>query len=148
MPVEGRDENGLEGDGALILAPLGDGKDPALRLVEDGRRVARLIIAEADDIGGGGDHRAQDGFFLDDAGVVLDVGRGRHGIGQTREIADAPDLFELVPAAQVIRDRDEVHRFGPVGQGGDGVPDDAVGLAVEIVGGQDLLCFEDGFPLK
>ena len=54
-------------------APLGNGEEGLLGLVERGVDVARVVVADRGDLAGGLDQPAHYPAALDDVGVVLDV---------------------------------------------------------------------------
>ena len=57
---------------------------------------------------GGKSEIAEDGFFFDDAGVVLDVGDARQAVRQLRKIRNAAGGFEFAAAGEVFHQRDDV----------------------------------------
>lgn len=57
---------------------------------------------------GGVNKIAKDGFFFDDAGVVLDVGNFGHAVGKSGEIGSAAGGFQIAVAVKFFGESDEV----------------------------------------
>ena len=86
-----RDEPGLQ-------PVVGDGEDRALGLVEDQVRFLVGLVGVGQDLVGRENQVPQRRLLLDDARVVLDVGRARHAVGQRRDVRRPADVVELAGA--------------------------------------------------
>ena len=71
-------------------------------------------------------------LFLDDARVVLDVGRSRHAVDERGDVGGAADFVELAGAAQLFFERDEIDRVAALGELDHLVEDAPVRVAEEI----------------
>ncbi len=71
--------------------------------------------------------------LLDDAGVVVDVGRRRHDVEQPRHIGNAAHLLEFAGSAQFLGDGDGVDRLVGVEQQLDGGEDRTMRRDVEVL---------------
>ena len=80
-------------------AVLGDREDRALRLVEQQIRLLLRLVGLGEDLVRGVDQVPERRLLLDDAGVVLDVGRARHAVGERGDVRRAADLVELARCA-------------------------------------------------
>ena len=90
------------------------------------------------DLGRRVDQRAQDRLVLHDAGVVGDVRGGRHALGQLGQVGGAADVLQLVARPQRVGERDQVDRLVALAQVEHRPEDLAVGLAVEVLGDDQL----------
>src|SRR5258708_5937857 len=74
----------------------------------------------------------------DDTRIILDVPTGWDFVGQVTNGAVATDLFELVAFLQLISERDEIGRLPALVELEHRSIDDAMRIAVEVVGPQEL----------
>ena len=118
--------------GEAFLAPLlRDPEDPALGLIEQLVGGQAPVVDLLDDAGGGLDEPAEDGFFADDAGVVVEIGGRRHRVHQLGEVFRAAGRIELAPAEQLVAQRDVVDHHPLLGHRHHGAEELAVGVLVE-----------------
>ena len=78
------------------------------------------------------DQAAQRRLLLDDARVVLDVGRVRHAVDERRDVGRAADLVELARARELVLERDEVDGLAALDEADHLVEDAAVRVAEEV----------------
>ena len=71
-------------------------------------------------------------FLFDDAGVVLDVGRTRHAVGQRRDVGGSADLVEVAGASKLLLERDEIDRVAALAERDHLVEDAPVRVAEEV----------------
>ena len=86
------------GDEAGLQPVVGDGEDRALGLVEDQVRFLIGLVGVGEDLVRRVDQIPKRRLLLDDARVVLDVGRARHAVGERRDVGRPADLVELAAA--------------------------------------------------
>src|SRR6266436_4039091 len=84
-----------EADADAVFGELGDG---GFGVVEDGVGAVFALKGALLDVVRGMDEIAEDGFFFDDARVVLDVGDAGHAVGEGGEIGSAAGSFEIAAA--------------------------------------------------
>ena len=89
-------------------AVFGEGEDGGFGVVEDGVGAVFAFEGALLDVVRGVDEIAEESFFLDDAGVVLDVGNFGHAIGERGEIGRAAGSFEIAAAMELFGEGDEV----------------------------------------
>ena len=77
-------------------------------------------------------------------GVVRRVGRGRHELGQGVHEVSPPGALEHALALELGAEGDDVDLLAALVQREDGLVDEAVGVAVEVVGGEELDDDRDG----
>ena len=135
--VAGIDEL-AELDEAGAQPVLGDLEDRPLGFVEQGVGVLLGLVRTRQDVGGRLDQPPHRRFFLDDLGVVLDVGRARHAVGEGADVGRPADFFNLVRSRQLVLDGDEIHRLAAVGERHHLLEDAAVRIAEEVLGVDDL----------
>ena len=137
----------LHRDRVALELLRGDVKDQGFRAVEQQVGFLRLLVAFAGDVGRGANERAEDGFLLDDAAVILGIGRGRDDGRQRRQVAGSADFFEQVALFQRLRDRDEIDgRIGLV-ERQEGREDVPVGVFIEHGVVEQLRRVDEGFFL-
>ena len=98
----------LDADEAGFDAIFGETEDDGLGAVENHVGVVAGGESLLLNFGGGVNQAAQDGFFFDDARVVLDVGDARQAVGELRNVGHAAGGFEFAAAVQVFHQRDDV----------------------------------------
>ena len=119
-------------------ALLREVEDDLLRAVDELRRLADALLAEAGDLLPGADQPSKGCRLLDDARVMLDVrGRGDER-GELRHARGTADLLELAALLELVRERDRVDRLALRPQREARPVDRAVGAAVEIGRVEDL----------
>ena len=131
----------LEAAGRAVLADLE--QDP-LRPVDGDLGVVRLLVADRRDPPGGADQVAQHRLALDDAAVVLDVDRRRHGVHQAGQVGRAADRLQPIAPRQLVGQGDEVDRLALAVQAEHRLVDVGVLLAVEIGRPQEVGDLQDG----
>ena len=117
---------------------LRDVEDRLLRLVEDDPRLLLRLERGMDDAVAGVDEVPEDRLLLDDAAPLLDVGDAGDAVDERRQVRGAADRLQRGAPYQLVLERDEVDGLGALGERGHRVEDPAVGLAVEVVAGEDL----------
>src|SRR5215213_10876850 len=119
--------------------PVGDAVDELLRRVERLADVLGLpegVLGDAaPDVYDGPQERLAAHYLRVPAGV----GRRRHALDYLEDVSPAPDLLELVDAAQFVGQRELVYGFAARVQAHHGAVDDPVYLGVEILR-RELLC--------
>ena len=128
------------GDATLLL----DGEDLLLAQVQQGRDVAGVLIAELGDLVADADEGAQNALFAHDAGVVRGIGGGRHELGQSVDELASAGALERAVALELRAQRDDVDLLAAVVELHDGAEDQAMGVTVEVVGGEQLCDGGDG----
>ena len=93
---------------ALPGAVLRNREDRLLGFVEDRVGVVLGVPGPRRDGLARVNQRAQRGLLLDDAGVVLDVGRPRHAVDQAGDVGRAAHVVELAGLRQRFLERDGV----------------------------------------
>ena len=111
---------------------LGDLEDRLFRIVEDQVGVVLGLIRGREDAVRGVNQVAESGLLLDDAGVVLDVCRARHAVGERRDVGRPADLLQLPCARQLLLERDQIDRVAALAQVHHLVEDAAVRVAEEV----------------
>ena len=140
-PVQQVAHQGVHALEALLHARafLADGEDLLLGLVQNAlHRLALGVERIRGDLVAHRQQFAQDALLAHDLRITADVGRAGHVLGQLVEVEDAPHLFGLAHALQVLEDRDHVGRLAVVDQLADGGIDLLVLVAVEIALGQQV----------
>ena len=72
-------------------------------------------------------------LLLDDARVVLDVGRARHAVDERGDVGRAANLVELARATELFLERHQIDRVAALGELDHLVEDAAVRVAEEIL---------------
>ena len=121
-------------EAALLL----DGEHLLLAAVEQVGGIAGVLIAELGDLVAHADERAQHALLAHDAGVVARVGRRRHELGQRVHELAPPGALEHALALELGADGDHVDLFAALEQREHAAVDEPVGVAVEVVGGEQL----------
>src|ERR1700740_104899 len=99
-----------QSDEVLFEVFLADRKQTLLRLIEQGLEVHVFLVAQTDDISGSRDESSKSTFSSDDVGVMHDMGRGRHSINQTGQVAHAADFLEGMSFLEFIGCGQDVDR--------------------------------------
>ena len=81
---------------------------------------------------------AQRRLFLDDARVVLDVGRARHAVGEGGDVRRPADFVEVAGARELFLQRDEVDRVAALAEHHHPIEDAAMRVAEEVLGVDQL----------
>ena len=103
-------------------------------MLQDFFRGILVLVAARHGLVGDLDQAAQRRFLLDDLGVVLDVHRARHAVGEARQVGGAPDAFEFVGALEFFFEGDQVDGLGGVHQLEHLLEDPAMAVEVEVLG--------------
>ena len=128
------------GDAARLL----DGEHLLLAAVEQVGGIAGVLVAELGDLVAHADERAQDALLAHDVRVVRGVGRGRHELGQRVDEVAPPGALEHALALELGADGDDVDLLAALEQREHAAVDEPVGVAVEVVGGEQLGDRRDG----
>jgi hypothetical protein len=115
-----------------------DFKNRAFRLVEDDVGFVLGLVGVCQDLVGGKDQAPEGRLFLDDARVVLDVGRPRHAVDERRDIRGPADLLEIARAAQLLLEGDEIDGVAALDELHHLVENAPVRIAEEIARVDDL----------
>ncbi len=120
-------------DEAVAHLAVGDGEDGVLGLIEDDVGFLLRLVGVRQDLVRRENQTAERRLLLDDAGVVLDVGRPRHAVDQRGDVGGPADLVDLSGAAELILQRDEIDGVAALRQLHHLVEDAPVRVAEEIV---------------
>ncbi len=85
----------LERDEPVADLVVGDREDGVLGLIEDDVGVLLAVVGSGENLVGREDQTAEGGLLLDDAGVVLDVGRARHAVHERGDVGRTADFVEV-----------------------------------------------------
>ncbi len=136
--LEGRAED----DGDRLRRALRFGArelvDGLLGAVDELLDDAHVPVAFGGDLLAHGDEVAEAPLLVDDRGVRSDVGHGGRRVGELGQVARPADLRELLAIAEPRGHRDDVDRRAQRGEVVRGLEDLAVGVAVEMLGLEDL----------
>src|SRR5690606_15359869 len=126
-------------DDAVTLAParllLRDLEHGLLGVVEDLLAAAPLRVEDGlADLRGGADELTQDGALADDVDVGADIAGAWGVLDERRQIRQAAGLLEAAVVLQPLRDGDDVEGLALRVQRRDGLEDQAVIVAVEVLG--------------
>src|SRR6267143_5358392 len=127
----------LDGDEAGADAVFGELEDGGFGVVEDGVGAVVALEGALLNVVRGVDEIAEDGFFFDDARIVLDVGDARHAIGEGGEIGRAAGGFEIAAAVKLFGESDEVDGLLAFTEG-DHLGEDAAMLIEEEIFGLEI----------
>ncbi len=84
------------------------------------------------------DQRAQGRALAENLRIGAGIGGARRLVGQRGQVFEAAGVLELVTVAEVLRDRDDVAGMSILGKRGDRPENQAVILAIEVVGDDDV----------
>ena len=113
---------------------VGDRENRVLGLIEDDVGVFLGLIRVRQDFVGREDQTAERRLFLDDARVVLDVGRARHAIDKGGNVGGATDRIDFTGPLQFVLERDQVDGVAAFGELDHLLEDAPVRIAEEVVG--------------
>ena len=147
QPVIGVVQQRLERREAGVDPLLADCEQLALRAVDGFLDLGRVLVADAGDAAGRADQPTEDGFALDDPRVLRGMNRSRGLVAQAGQVGAPADRLELFAPLERLRDRDDVDRLATLEQVDDGGVDAAVGLAVEVLGTQELCDLDYGIAV-
>ena len=125
-------------DEAVAHLVIGNGEDRVLGLIEDDVGLLVGLVRRREDLVRREDQVPECRLLLDDARVVLDVGRARHAVHERGDVGRASDLVDLARPAELLLQRDQVDGVAPFGEPDHLVEDPAVGIAEEVAGVDDL----------
>ncbi len=120
-----------EADADAVFGELEDG---GFGVVEDGVGAVFALKGALLNIVRGMNEIAEDGFFFDDARVVLDVGDAGHAVGEGGEIGSAAGGFKIAAAVEFFGEGDEVDGLLAFAEGDHLGEDAAVLVEEEILG--------------
>ena len=123
---------------ALADAVLGDVEDRLLGAVEEDGRFLLTLEAGLHDAVARVDQVPEDRLLLDDPAPLLDARDARQPVQEARQVGRSAHRLEGGAPAELVLQGDEVDGLTALGEGGHGVEDPTVGLAVEVLAGQDL----------
>jgi|GEM_PF-6400366 len=92
----------------LAHAPVRDLEDHLLGTVQDVPHRIFGVVGLGHDLGPVMDQKTQDVFFLDDAGIMGNIGSGRDDVGQGRQITGPADLFKGAFIPELFDQRDQI----------------------------------------
>jgi hypothetical protein len=144
QPVVGVVEERLEGAEAVRAAVLADREQLRLGPVYGLLDIRAVFVADRGDLAGGADEAAKDGLALHDAAVLGHVDGGGSVVAESGKVSGAAHRLQIVVAFQGLGDGDDVYRLAMLEELEHGAEDAAVGLAVEILGVQEVRHFDDG----
>ena len=121
-----------ERDEAGANPVLGDGKDRALRFVEQEVRLQFGLVRLDEYLVGRVYEVAKRGFLFDDPRVVFDVRRSRDAVGERRNVGRTSDIVEIPGACQLLLQRHEVDRIAALAEHHHLVEDAAMSVAEEV----------------
>src|SRR5216117_151749 len=131
-------ENLLERNRTPLKTTLGKGKNLALGVVDQGLDVLFGLERFRDELSRRLNELTERPHVADDLRVGDEVGGDRRLLDQERERGGPPDELELLRAAELLAERDEVDGLTPVEQAQHRRVHHAVGLRIEI-GGPEYL---------
>ena len=134
-----RPEELLDAGEPFLAALLRDLEDLVLGVVEQLGRLQAAFERLGNDRRRHFDEAAEECLLADDARVILDVRRRRHGVDEEADVVLAARRVELTAPLELIRKRERIDDLAALGKGGHRAIDAAVPLAVEhsVVDGLD-----------
>src|SRR5882672_1432339 len=136
-PVDDVGQDALDRAKAHLAAraALGDFEHDPLGIVDDFPRLAAFGFEGAgDNPVARGDELPQDGSLADDVGIRADVGGGGRITGQGSQVRKTPHLIQHTLAFKVSGKSDGVAGLVAFDQAGDGLEDEPMVVAVEVLG--------------
>ena len=146
-PVVGVVQQRLERGEARVDAFLADREELGLGAVDGLLDLGRVLVADPGDPARGADEIAQDRLALDDPRVLGGMDRGRGLVAETGEVGPPADRLELLAPLERLRDGDDVDGLTALEQVDDGGVDPAIGLAIEVLGPQELGDLDHGIAV-
>ncbi len=128
-------------------AALSHTEDELLGLIQDPVFIVGSLVRHARDLRRSADQSAQSGRPLHDAPIVLCVDRRGDHVDERSEIAGPSHMLQLPATLEFVTERHEIGRLALLVQVNDGPVDQAMGLAVEVVGAQERGDFEKGIRI-
>ena len=142
-PVVGVVEEAAEQREAGGDTTLADCEQLGLGAVDRLLDFGRVLVADAGDPARGADQVPQHRLALDDSRVLRRVDGRRRGVRQGAEVGAPADRFQVLVALERLGDRDDVNRLAPFEQVQDHRVDLGMGLAVEVLGLEELGDLDD-----
>ncbi len=130
-----RSDHLAQGDEAPAVPLFGHVDHRRLGGVDQIVGVLLFLVAGGDDLGGGKDEPPEQAFFLDDPGVVFDVGAAGHAVHQRGQVGGAAHILQPPLPAKLLADRQKLHRHPAVHEPADRLQDFPMGVLVEILDG-------------
>ena len=137
----------MSGEKPGVDALLADREELGLGAIDGLLDLGRVLVPDPGDPARGPDEIAQDRLALDDPRVLRGVDRGRGLVAEAGEVGTPADRLELLAPLERLRDGDDVDRFTAFEQVDDGGVDPAVGLAIEVLGPQELGDLDHGIAV-
>src|SRR5262249_30331754 len=136
--VEARLSQITQRDKTIANAILRDRKDRVLRLIEDHLGILFRLVRRGQNLVRIKDQVPESRLFLDDAGVLRNVGRARHAVDERGDVRGAAHFFDFARAPELFFQGHEIDRLAPLGERHHLVEDAAVSVAEEVARVDDL----------
>ena len=117
---------------------LADGIDPLLRQIQHGLAGLSPLLDQGGEFPGGLRNAAEEGLVLDDADILLHIGRGGGDLHELEQVVPGGVLIIDPPLLHLVQHRHRVNGGGEVEHGVDGLVNLPVGFQVEILRVQGL----------
>ena len=127
----------------VVRSVLADGEQLGLGPIDRFLDVRAILVADGGDLACGPDQAPQNGLALHDPAVLGDVDGGGSVIAERGEVARAADCLQFAIPFQRLRDGDHVYRLAVLEEAEHRREDAAVGLAVEVLGVQEVRHLDD-----
>lgn len=119
-------------------------EESLLSFVEDFLDIFGFVVAHFEDVAGCADESAEHGFFLDDFGIVDDIGRRRDGVDERCQVAGAADPIESTLFFESVGDAQDVQRLAILIEFEHDLVDVVVGVFVEVSRLEEVGDLDDG----
>ena len=133
-----------EGEKVVDAAPFDDFEDLLFGVGEEGFGVKAFGVGVVGNLDAGADEASDEGFFVDDVGVVHHIARGNDVGFESGEVGGAADAFEEVSALEFVDEDDGVDGFLGLGEFEDDAENLLVAGVVEVFGGENGHDIGDG----
>ena len=137
----------MSGEKPAADPPLADREQLRLRPVDRLLDLRRILVADAGDLAGGADEVPQQRLALHDPRVLGRVDGRRRRVRQRAEVGAATDRLEVTCSLQRLRDGHDVDRLAPLREVQHHRVDAAVGLAVEVLGLEEVRDLDHGVAI-
>ena len=141
--VVGVVEEGLQGAEPDVDPLLADREQLGFGAIDRLADLGGVLVADTGDPAGRPDEVAEHGLALDDPGVLGGVDGSGRLVRQAREIGTPADRVELLTPFERLGDGHDVDGLAPLEEVEDGRVDPPVGLAVEVLGAEELGHLDD-----
>lgn len=135
---KGVENNSLNRGKIAAHLAVGHFQNHLFRLVKNDGDFLIGLIAHAGNLGRRIDQLAEERLFFDNFGMINNVSRRRHAVGQGRYVGNAAGRFEFFFLAQHLGDSDDVHRLVAVEKVQNRLINEPVSLPVKVLGTQKL----------